>query len=197
MLQVFNKNYDNYMLCVVCCNNINSVYEFSNRCIKNLNSFLVSKEQLISSNSNRYEVLDKTENMVEKTVNYKESIEQDLSTKQVIEEMGQRNITEIEISHSLKNVKSEQHYDIQNFVHLESNNDVLVKIEVTQDVERKPQVKQCKPATDVHIQKDISEKVQGNIKIKIEEDETKCLDYEFIACDDVPGFCELTEGELP
>lgn len=45
MFQVFNQNYNDYMG-IECCNKINSLYEFSIKCIKNLNSFLNYKGNL-------------------------------------------------------------------------------------------------------------------------------------------------------
>lgn len=201
MLQVFNKNYDDYMLCVECCDNIHSIYEFSSRCIKSLNTFLDYKGKLRSCNSGSFGSSIKVEGIEEKAVSCNESIKQEKNTKQGINVMVHTNITEKEIPQSLINVKLEQlalDYDRrQNFVQLESNNDVHVKMEFSQDVQTDPQVKQRNQTTDVFIQENIHGNTQDGTKIRFEDDQkVGCLDYEFIACDDVLNSFEVTEGEI-
>lgn len=187
ILQVFNNTYDDYVICVECCNKINSFYAFSNKCIKNLNTFnYIGK----FNSSNSYGVSVKTP-IREKAVDYKQLLEQDKSTTQNIDVMGNRNMTENRISSSINNVKLEtfdEDYDrIHSVIHLKLDSDVLSNVELFQEVDTKTQVKQC------DLLKDISKNVQGCTEVKIEEDENvKCLDYEFVACEDVRNFCEIT-----
>lgn len=189
LLQVFNKNYNDYMLCVECCNSINSAYDFSNRCIKSLNTFLNNVFKSCPSNNQGYEFTGKTEDVRKKSVMSEKSIEQDKSNEQEVEVMVHSYITKNKLAHCVNNVKLEQfdedYPSEQNFDSLKSDENISLKMELAQDFE----------TTDMLLQ-DISENVQEDNEIKIEADEkAECLEYEFIACDGIANSCQVTKGE--
>lgn len=179
-------------MCIKCCDNINFIYDFNNKCIENLKTFLDYKTKLCLFGRDSSELTVKVIDIREKAVSFNKCIELDKIADQKREVMSLSNYSEHNETDCLIEIKSEQFdkdFDCTQYldVQLKSDDNKLTKMEHMQDI--KTEVEDSDSAINEKMNENILDTDVGDteIKIKIEYKQDEDFGNEVTDGDDFCG----------